>query len=722
MNLINFLSIPGVFQSLLITLCNGVYRVAAFAFQIFLILATGQLLDTSDYELMITNFYVILGIVMLFVLAFTLLKGMVNPDEQKKGATTVKKVIINLVTSALILALLPTIFGFAFDFQTAVIVEQNSIGKFFNYGGSSNDNVATVKQGANQIVNGVYTAFLNVNGDNCANTINSKEALEACQGSIPSEDKKRFANESSEQSHTFLETINYVDQTGSFGAYNAFAENIANDDTLDFNFLLSLIGGLILVYIAVSFCFDMAVRLVKLVFYQLIAPIPLFLRIVPEGKLSDVFSKWVKITLTCYLEVYIRIFIFYFCIYLCNAMLGSDFINKQVYGWGAFVALITQAFILMGIITFMRSAPKLFSEVTGLDSGNMKLGIKDKLAAGGGFVAGSLVGAGVTSMVRNGLVSGGAMVNKYKENRKAGKGKFRSVLGASGSAVKFLTSTAAGTVSGAFRGGYAGLNAKNYTDVTKAASKGAKGAVDARVKRANYKAAHGGSTLGATIGHLKDAGVSIKNYALDQSIEGLTRESNSMGKLASSYNSFSDGIESLLEKEQGKGNGSVFLSNGFTLSQYTAFDAAAQNLAKARADFNTGRINAAALRTAEQNYSNARDSARDELMNMVLEGSKGSRFTALTAKGQAALKDSMVNAESLQAVILENANSSVVQSIMGPKGNNALDDIAHKRPLSTSSFEFNHTKLKDAAKVAQGQADIRIAEMNKENAAKGEKK
>lgn len=220
---------------------------------------------------------------------------------------------------------------------------------------------------------------------------------------------------------------------------------------------------------------------------------------------------------------------------------------------------------------------------------------------------------------------------------------------------------------------------------------------------------------------MKDFGGSVKNYVLDESIEGLTRESQSMGKVVSKYNTFNDTIENLLEKEQAKGNGSLFLGNGFALTNYAVFDASAQNLATAKAHFNNGAISAAQLRAVEGAYIQARDNVRDELMNMSLEGAKGKAYQALTAKGQAALKDSLVNAESLQATILENASSKVVQNIMGANGNNALNDIINGNSLNVSSFTHNGSKLKDAAKVAQGQAEIKIAEMNKEQAAKGDK-
>lgn len=500
-----------------IWIVSGIYHVAAFTFELFLILASGQLLDAASYELIITNFYVVLGIIMLFVLAFAMLKGMVNPDDNKQGTSTVKKVIINLITSAIIMAVLPTIFTFAFDFQTSFIMNQNTIGKFFGYGSdgtnddpSSKTNLEKVQQGAYQIVNGVYTAFFNVNGnsEDCEGSYDSeKERFEACQANMESEDEATFSypdGSYDKGEHTFEETMQYVDQTGSFGAYSAFAGN-ADEGAIEFNFLLSLIGGLLLIYVAVSFCFDMAVRLVKLVFFQLIAPIPVFFRIMPEGKLSGVFNTWTKKTVACYLEVYIRIFVFYFCVFLCNEMLKADFLNNEIYQYGFFLALLAKAFILMGIITFMRQAPKLLSEVLGIDSGNMSLGIKDKLAAGGAFTAGAILGGGATTLVRNAVSAGSNIKNKW--------GETKGIRGKAGLIASGIASTVAGSASGAVRSVKGGIGAKSFGDMKNAAGAGAAKAVGARDKRAAYKASHGGTTWGVISGHASDQLQSVKEWA-----------------------------------------------------------------------------------------------------------------------------------------------------------------------------------------------------------------
>lgn len=374
-----------------IWLVSGIYKVAAFTFKIFTILAQGKLIDTDAYQTIIDNFYVILGVAMLFAIAFSLLRGMVNPDDQKQGTSSIKKIIINLITSTIILAFLPSIFSFAFDFQDSIL-SYNTIGGFFGFGtlgkaDTTPEGTTKVEQISYRMVNGVWTAFFNVDvsHDKCISLKSDYpkplDQLVECQEIITTNKKVTLytseggAIEKGEVS--FLKISNEVDNTGNFNLYDAFSQNI-EDGEVDFQWFLALIGGLALIYIGFSYCFDMALRLIKLVFYQIIAPIPLFLRIIPDNKLSGTFKQWLKITLTCWAEVFVRIFIFYFCIYLCNAMLSEGFFTDTVYQYGTLVGLFSQAFIIMGIIMFMKRSPKLLSEITGIDSGNMKLGIKDK--------------------------------------------------------------------------------------------------------------------------------------------------------------------------------------------------------------------------------------------------------------------------------------------------------------------------------------------------------
>lgn len=393
--MMSLLSITGTFYSLAIWICSGIYKVTAYAFKIFLILSRGNLLSSDSYQQLIENFYAVLGVVMLFAIAFALLRGMINPDDQKQGTSTVKKIIVNLVTSVAILAILPTVFGFLYDIQDAVI-NYNTIGTFFGYG-SLNQNgpqytgpttnpeqISDEEYSANQIVNGVWKAFFSVDPDWCdgeveennpeINTDSPTARMEWCQEHIQAEEPFNLPQG---DLLTYAANSNYVDLTASFGVYGGFAEN-ASEGQIEFLWFLSLVGGVFLLYIAINYCFDMGIRLVKLVFYQVLAPIPIFMRIVPYGKISSTFNQWLKITLTCYLEVFVRIFIFYFVIYICTTIKNSEVLSLTLDNFGFFTKMFTYAFLYMGIFAFMKKSPKLLSEITGIDSGNMKLGLKEK--------------------------------------------------------------------------------------------------------------------------------------------------------------------------------------------------------------------------------------------------------------------------------------------------------------------------------------------------------
>ena len=146
-------------------------NIAAWGFEVFLILASGNLVSEDVYSTILTNTYLVLGIGMLFVVAFSLLKLMINPESDKKGASGAGKILINLLTSALMIVLLPVVFTALFNCQDSIIVRQNTIGKFFNYGGLSyegeENSYDEIRAGSYKIVNGVFTAFFNADPDYC---------------------------------------------------------------------------------------------------------------------------------------------------------------------------------------------------------------------------------------------------------------------------------------------------------------------------------------------------------------------------------------------------------------------------------------------------------------------------------------------------------------------------------------------------------------------------
>lgn len=721
MNILLF-GIEDALMEFVIWLVSCIYEIAALAFKIFLILASGELINSSDYEVLLNNCYVILGVVMLFVIAFALLKGMINSDEQKKSATTIRKMLVNLITSSIILALLTPFFTFLFDFQDAVIMNTNTIGKFFGFGSFSSSGATNpkeqVKIGANMIVNGVFTAFFDANMDR-----------EDCDGKTLQECRKLVTTDIGviyDSGDTLDEAMNNAIINGDFSVYSEYGEAVV-EGYVDYSFLLSLVGGCFLIYIAVSYCFDMALRLVKLVFYQLIAPIPVMLRIIPEGKLSDVFNNWLKITFACYFEVYVRIFFMYFCIFLCVKINDGPLFNSEVLD-GSFVTYsLTKAFVFLGLMTFMRQAPQLISKLfPSLDTGNMKLGIREKLAAGGGFAAGAILGGGVTALTRNAINSGKNAKNKWQATKGlTGKDKAKAIGGALWATTGgVIGSSLAGGISGAARSGKAGFGAKNWKDMKNSATSGAKAAVDAKDKRASYKARHGGKLIGlekdahgkthltgSVWGHVSDVGYDIGRWAGFGNVDSLLAENKLIDEISSQRKAIDSESFDVIDGDLAKGKLSVNYDS--TNANHLGVTHDMINLRRLKAELDAARTSGVVsdIEKAEVAYSKYRSDWADEIRNISLRGT--TEWNGLSDGIQADLAGLRMASDKYRETVSRNINAPFMSELAD------RNDILDKN----KSIDVNHSTMKaikDKMKIEKTQNARKINEARqKEEERKG---
>lgn len=716
---------------IILNIVIGVYSVAKFVFEIFLILANGTVVDDINYSLVLNNFYIIIGVCMLFIIAFYLLKMMIDPDDSNKGTSTVRKIIINLITSSIIMALLPTIFTFMFDVQKAVVRDYNVIGRIFGYGGSVAPETCQgddcekcigeqIKAGSYKIVNGVFTAFFNANIDSTDES--SLNSVMVVQQSI----------EDDEGETNLYNTINDVDQTGKFRRYNAYVDKI-RDDYIDFNWLLSIIAGCLLIYVGVSFCFDMAVRLVKLVFYQIIAPIPIYLRIVPEGKMSSVFNNWMKVTLSCYFEVYVRIFVCYIAIYLVNALLKTQFMTETVFCIGGLGGLLARAFVIMGIVTFMRRAPKLIAEVTGIDTSNMKLGIREKLAEGGAFTAGALVGGGLTAAARNAVAFAQRDENKWKK---------ASGLGKAGMIARGFVSRSAiaGAASGAARGAWAGKGAKSVADMKKAAGTGAQGAVEARSKRAAYKAKHGGRliipedgknfTTGTVLGgHLRDAGYDIASWAGVSNVDNLVKENQLISQVTSERKAIDTAAMDLLTGDMEKRGKTSFSYDRMVQGVHsdTGLAFTQESLRSLKDKMEEAKMNGTAeeISLASQRYNGFLKAWSDGIVDLASKGATGwndigNTTTVTGASGrelQADLADVKQAADKYRTTLTQNLTAPFVQKL----SESSRDEILNKDFDLTTKHEMMDA-IKNEMKIEQTENARKINEFQQKEAERKENK
>lgn len=492
-------------MSILLFIDGIIYNFVRYIYEIFIFLAKINLFDEKDYNGIVNRIYIILGVVMLFVMAYSLLKAVINPDDFAKGDTSFPNLIKNVLISLIIITVLPTVFTVAFNIQAAILNSNIIPNIILADTNVSNEDVA--RNGGNTIAFNTFKAFFRPNEDYCRKELSnngnlSKAEIDQCASLIRVNEtwwQAWFANKKTTLSDVYS---NVELSQASFINFAQFSD-AADEQMVDYTALISTLVGLALFILILAYCIDLAVRVIKLMFFQIIAPIPVICRVLPGDK-KKVFDAWLKETISTFLEVFVRVATMYLGVYMITLIVdkastgGIPGLNTL----GITQQMLVIVFLIVGIVFFIKQTPKLLKDIFGIDAGGTMQSLKNLMSTTA-FMGGA-IGGGVTTLSRN--LTQGAL--KFDKSMKAGKG-----WDALKDAGKGLLSGAAGFGSGLIRGGYNARNAKNFKDMASAASKGAKGAIDARDKRAAYKATHGGTIFGSMEGHAEDFIESVGDWA-----------------------------------------------------------------------------------------------------------------------------------------------------------------------------------------------------------------
>ena len=508
------------FWKIIISLVGSIFKLVNSAYRIFLALAEADIFKNAEFDIITRNMYKILSIVMLFALAYGILVKIVDPENSKSGVDG-KKILQKLVMAIVLLALIPSIFSFMFGLQEAIL-ESNVLNSIFT--GSSNVGAQNIQNAGNVMAVNSFKPFFTPNVNNDTNPEDARGIIKNhTEYGVTLDNQESYGCKYEEC--TLAEVDLFAEKTGDFGFYQAFATNI-NEGEVDFQWLIALVVGGFLVYAMISFCFDMALRVCKLAFFEIIAPVAIFCNVIP--KMEDVFKKWLSNTTKTFISVFTRIIVMNFGVYLISIIVKNVDLGLDNAGnW--FLNLIAKCFLILGIVMFMRQAPKLLSDLFGFGDGDMKLGIKDKLKSSGAFAAGAAIGAGTTGLVRN-AVNAGQNFKKAPKDKKFG------------AVVKGLGSTLAGGASGFTKGAWYAKDAGSGKDMKNALNKAADATVENRNKREAYKAAHPGFG-GVQKGHIMDAVRSAGSYFGVDSLASLKKEKETADKMQGFYKTMASYVE-----------------------------------------------------------------------------------------------------------------------------------------------------------------------------------
>ncbi len=395
---------PGIFSNFFrwfFSLLDSIgYFFLGGIFNVFFTIANAQFFQGDVINTFYTRIQMILGIFMIFRISITLLQIIVNPDvfkdKQKGAGSIVMRIAVMLVLLTLIVPIegisesdsnplnqqIRTngiLFGFLNQVQNTV-VQDNVLGKLI-LGYNVDEDGSNLQLNGLDSVGDVLTAEIahafitpTLNDDADANVVITSENYEevtACPTDIAP---------SLNPAVTSGALLDHINDTcmGDDGETYAF-------EYIGFG---GLVCSIVMTIIVIGFTLDIAVRAIKLALLRLIAPIPIISYISPGQEKDGAFGNWVKTLTSTYLSLFIRLIIIYFGIYLIILLRNGELVT-----W-IDSSVLANIFIIIGILVFMKEAPKFFQDMLGIKGdGKLFSGIGTMLGAAAltGGLAGSVV-------------------------------------------------------------------------------------------------------------------------------------------------------------------------------------------------------------------------------------------------------------------------------------------------------------------------------------------
>lgn len=391
-----------IFRTLLFWLDSIVYKFIPTVYNLLVNIAETSIFSEDVFTLFSNRIYTLLGVFMLFKVSFSILTYIVDPDAFTDKNKGFGKLISNIIMTLVLLILTPFIFTYAMELQ-GIILKDNIIGKLFSTNGV---NTTVVADPGNTMAYETFKAFYYFDVDRypeCdSDNFTGNNADFSCIENISS----------IEDTASLRKNLEYAHFTGSISVYLDSGIAIMRDSdgnyVMTYTTIFSTITGVVMILLLIVFCFDIAIRSVKLGFLRMLAPVPIISRIDPK-KGKDVFDKWVKTCINTYLDLFIRLLAIYFAIFVITQIIDLRFVDAVTGQEMGEVNPFVKVFIILGALMFAKQLPKLIEDLTGMKmdgkftlnplkkmsevpiagkAANLAIGGADSWIHGNGFMAG----------------------------------------------------------------------------------------------------------------------------------------------------------------------------------------------------------------------------------------------------------------------------------------------------------------------------------------------
>lgn len=407
-------------NNIMLWIDGWLYAFITFLYKVFIVISQANLFTETTLRTFTDRIFTILGIVMLFYIAYEVLVLIASPDKVS-GENQAKTLVSKLVKSIIIIILLPTIFKYMQLFQNSIL-NSNVIGNII-LGSSSeaapNDSLNTAGTAMALSIGQAFFHPINPNTD-------KEYSFETCQDEAA--DKPKICD-------AFIKSYDKALESGNAGY---FFQDPELKDELNLGWLervtdqkkeiiyypiISTIAALLAIKMIVAFALDIGVRVAKLGFLQIVAPIPIAMNITKKESLSQ--TPWFKSLVDTYLELFMKLIIIYFAMFAISLVpeVISNLLpsNPQA---NVFIKLLATVAVILGILQFAKDAPELLKNLFNIKDFGKGISISKRLndntyaqrgvamlgGAGASALSGGVNGKGVIGKavgVAGGLFGGG---------------------------------------------------------------------------------------------------------------------------------------------------------------------------------------------------------------------------------------------------------------------------------------------------------------------------
>lgn len=343
----------GLFRKIAIYLCKPIYCLIVYMYKIFYNIATTRFLQSEIVQEISANIYTLVSVVMLFAFSVTILSAIVNPDLLSDGKKGVKAVFKRAIIALMLIVVIPFAFDELYKIQETImknsLIEKIVVGIEYNCNSSDKSKCEAGGNGGQVIAGTLMSAVLYIDDEmaDADGNVNVSVSVSEYYSKMIAEDLPKY--------------IGAVAKNINATAINPENANISNDEAYAFKFngLIAIVVGLVTVYILVIFAIDVAVRVFKMAFMELTAPISIVSYVAAGDK---ILSSWFKELGKTYAELFVRVAAIAFYLFLVSNL--SSFMEQfKNSDW----TLVLKAFLMVGMLIFAKQVPDMIGKIFGVE-------------------------------------------------------------------------------------------------------------------------------------------------------------------------------------------------------------------------------------------------------------------------------------------------------------------------------------------------------------------